>query len=263
MFIQPPSRNEKLLKYALVGIGVALVITMLSALFFFKIGDDGQKRQATEEKASLTSEQELKLQEQIAPLIKGGDMKACDSVQNDMYKKVCINNIALNKAEETKDIAYCQYLDNELIERSSCERQIMNQKAIEKEDKSVCSETKDEKLKQECEDSFLFGMANKKQDPKLCDQDTDKTKADQCWNGYYAQKMMIPTDDGKRSSPDCGLFRGEDTKADCQALASAMKGNDQQKLMESCQSQKTRTFFQVCMMMNQGGMTPPVMGPKQ
>ena len=124
-------------------------------------------------------------------------------------------------------------------------------------------ETKDEKLKQECEDSFLFGMANKKQDPKLCDQDTDKTKADQCWNGYYAQKMMIPTDDGKRSSPDCGLFRGEDTKADCQALASAMKGNDQQKLMESCQSQKTRTFFQVCMMMNQGGMTPPVMGPKQ
>lgn len=261
MFIQTPSGNEKLLKYSLVALGATLSAVMLVALFSFDIGTDPQKESVKQE-ASLTPEAELKLQEQIAPLIKNGDMKACDQIGNDMYRKVCINNIALNKAEETKDISYCQYLDNELIERSSCERQIINQKAIEKEDKTVCAETKDEKLRQECEDSFLSGLANKKQDPKFCDQDTDKERADRCWNGYYAQSVTMPTSDGKQSSPDCSLFRGEDTKNDCQAIASALKGNDRQKLAESCQSQKTRMFFQFCMMANRNGMIPG-MNPKQ
>ena len=263
MFVETPSRNERLLKYALIALGIAVILAMLTTIFSSGLRKSDSGGQTPKQETPLTPEAELKLQEEISPLIKGGDMKACDSVTNDMYRKVCINNIALNKAEETKDISYCQYLDNELIERSSCERQILNQKAIEKEDKSVCSETKDEKLKQECENSFLFGMASKKQDPKLCDQDADKTKADQCWNGYQAQRMMVPTTDGKPGEVDCGLFRGEDVKADCQALTAALKESNPQKLMEACQAQKTKAFFQVCMMVNQRGMTPPVMGPKQ
>lgn len=260
MFVDPPKRSEQLLKYALIALTATLVIAVLSAMFLFDITPkDRSGKQPTKQDSTLSPEQEVKLQEQIAPLIKAGDMKACESVSSDMYRKVCINNIALNKANETKNIEYCQYLDNELIERASCERQILMQKSIETENKAVCSETKDEKLKQECEESFLFGMAQKKNDPKLCDQSSDKTKADQCWNGYHAQSMTMPTSDGKPKETDCDLFRGDEVKADCQAFTAAQKTNDQQKLMEICRNQKSQVFVMTCMMMNQKGMGMPGM----
>ena len=248
MFIPTPNRNERLLKYALAGLGATLVLALLSALYFDVKPPVRSGQEETKQEAALSPEAELKLQEQVSPLIKAGDMKACERVDNAMYRSVCVNNIALQKAEETGDISFCQYLDDELISRDSCERQILFPKSIEKEDKAICGETKNATLRKECEDSFLFGLANKKQDPSLCDQDSDTINADRCWNAYHVQGAMAPTSDGKRQSLDCSLLRGDDVKADCAAIAPALENRNPQKLAESCQARKTEVFGLICMM---------------
>ncbi|HAT68853.1 MAG TPA: hypothetical protein DCS20_04560 [Candidatus Yonathbacteria bacterium] len=246
-----PKKNN-IVKYAPIVFSVVVFVVLFTAIFL------NMKPARTALETKLDPQEELMLQEQIAPLIKAGDMKACDQVQNDMYKKVCINNIALQKAEETKDISFCQYLDNELISRESCERQVISQKSIEREDRSICRETQNETLQKECEGSYFFGLAQKKQDPKLCDQDTDTTQANQCWNVYHTQSMMNPTSDGKPQPLNCALLRGDDAKADCATIAPAIKRGDTQKLAEACQAKKSDVFNMVCMMALQQGGVPGV-----
>lgn len=258
MFIPTPNRNERLLKYALASLGATLVLAFFSALYFDVKPPVRSEQGKADQETVLAPETELKLQEQVSPLIKAGDMKACDQVQNDMYKKVCINNIALQKAEETNDISYCRYLDDELITRESCERQVISQKSVEREDRNVCHETKNETLQKECEDAFFFGLAQKKQDPKLCDQDADTTTADRCWNAYHVQGATAPESDGKQRSLDCSLLRGDDVKADCAAVAPALESRSLQKLAEVCQTRKTDTFGLICMMALQ--QTAPGLG---
>lgn len=264
MFIPTHDRNERLLKYALAGLGATLVLALLSAFYFDVKPPVRSGQEKTEQETVLAPETELKLQEQVSPLIKAGDMKACDQVQNDMYKKVCINNIALQKVEETKDISYCRYLDDELITRESCERQVILRKSMENEDKAACAEAMDESLKKECEEAFLFGLAQKKQDPKLCDQDADTAKADRCWNAYHIRNAMDPSPEGERRALDCPLLRGDDVKTDCAAIAPALESQNTQKLSEACQAKKSDVFSLVCMMALRQGMlgSNPMMQPR-
>ncbi len=253
-------------KIILAGVSVTLLVFLALSLVITR---DRSWNEITpdylSQEATLATAEELKLQDEVETLIKAGDMNACSQIQNDMYKKVCINNIALNKARETNDISYCQYLDNQLIPRIDCERQILIPKSISEEDKTICSETKDVTLKQQCENSFLLGLAQKMNDPKVCDQNADNVNADQCWNGYYASLSLSQLMSKKQSTLECGTFRGVDAKADCGLITSAMKTNNPLKLVESCQNQKTYTFFEFCMMIRNSveGVGAPNVMPMQ
>jgi hypothetical protein len=237
MYVDPPKRSEQLLKFVLAALGITAVIVMLAAIFFFDQGSGVMNRLTGPAPAT-----EAELQEQIAPLIKAGDMKACDQVKNEMYRSVCINNIALDKAEETNDIAYCRYLDDKLVSQASCERRILIGSALESEDVASCSRTDDASLREECEQGFFFGLAQKKKDPKICDQDADKTKADQCWNGYHARMMSVPG----AEAPACSVFRGGDVQTDCTALLAARA--DSEKMATVCGDQLTDTFAATCLL---------------
>lgn len=197
----------------------------------------------TETEPVLTTEEELVLQEQITPLIKAGDMKACGQVQNDMYRKVCINNIALNKANETKDISYCQHLDGELLSKDTCEQGVLFSKSVETKNIAVCAEASNPLLKEQCETAYYPSLALNDQDPAACDQHPDKAKADECWNGFFAQKFAS----GEKI--ECSNFRGEDVQADCNALMSLQEGTAFEMMRSTCAAQKTNTFTQICMML--------------
>lgn len=249
MFVDPLKKNEQILKYALIALAVTLVLVTLSALFFFDTETDNSNGQPKQE-VSLTPEQELKLQEQIAPLIKAGDMAACDQVQNDMYKKVCINNIALNKAEETKDIAYCQHLDNELITRADCERQVVSILSLEREDISVCDTATDTNVRTQCRDNFAISLAMKKDDSAVCDQSANPA---QCKDLFHLQQFM--QDPTKVS---CDSFSTPEAQADCAALKPLATETDPQKLAEFCQNKQSELFSQLCLMMGVNQMPLPV-----
>lgn len=198
---------------------------------------------------SLTPEKEIEFQKQAGEIIKTKDFSSCNAIKNEMYQSVCVNNIALNLAQETKDISYCLKLDNKLVPIAECERQIVSQLSLEKEDKAICQTATDETVAKGCEEFYLFGLANKKQDPDICDQDPDKTKADQCWNAYHVQKTLSPqglSGAGTAPSLGCSILRGADAKADCVLISEAKKDNNPQKLEMSCQNLKTQLFFRIC-----------------
>ena len=206
---------------------------------------------------TLSTEEELALQAQAGEIIKTKDFGGCDAIQNQMYRSVCINNIALNLSQETGDISYCLKLDDKLVPIAECERQIVSKQSIEKEDKAICQTATDEAVVKECEESYLFGLAGKKQDPSICDQEPDKTKADQCWNMYHVQKTLLhPGLQGAGTSPslNCSVLRGVDAKADCTLMNEVKKDNNPQAIQQSCQNLKTPLFLQICMMsqMQQG-----------
>lgn len=186
---------------------------------------------------------EIKLQEQIAPLIKSGDMKACDQVLDEMYRKVCVNNIAIQKAEETNDISYCQYLDGELVSKEVCERQVVMTTAIAKEDVSACTLTTNELLQQECEDSYFYNLAQAKSDPSVCDQMEDEDKANQCWNIYHLNPSQLNL---TTESFDCQVLRGEAEQTDCQNIIPIISTNPS-GLAEACQNQQSQLFQSLCM----------------
>ena len=195
---------------------------------------------------ALTPAQELALQEQIAPLIKAGDMAACNQVQNALYRAVCIDNIAMSKAQQTQDISWCQYLDSNLVSIESCEQPILFAKAAQTGDETVCSETQDKTLQDECRSNFFILLASKEQNPNICDRQTDPTKADQCWNEFYVRKSLTATTSPAKSL-DCSVFRGSAVQADCSSLKKAFSTNNPQTFSNACQSQKTTVFRQICM----------------
>ncbi len=241
MFVETPSKNERLLKYALVALGATLVAAMLAALFFFGIGTDQQK-EPTKQEASLTPEAELKLQEETTRLIKEGDLERCDRISDVVYRSACVENIASDKANETQDISYCRYIEGKFITKESCERQILIRKSIENEDGNVCGETESATVKKDCEDAYFLEFANRKNDPSFCNRNGDQEGSDRCWNRYQLGRAVA----SGRMISDCAIFRGSDVQDDCSALVSAETDTDPMKFKQACGEQKTGTFSIIC-----------------
>lgn len=188
---------------------------------------------------ALTTEEETQLQEQIAPLIAAGDMTACDQVQNDMYRKVCINNIALNKADETKDISYCQYIDGDLIPKADCERKIIFQKSTETVNISTCQEATTEALQKECENSFGIRLALEKNDPTYCDKAVSPEFCRDAVTLSVFMKDPINT--------ECSVFESSEVIDDCEIIKPVFSTpSDTTQLMNICQKLKSPIFSQLC-----------------
>jgi hypothetical protein len=190
----------------------------------------------TSEEKELTPEEEAALQEEIAVLIKVGELAGCDQIQDDMYRKVCINNIALNRAKETNDIAYCQHIDNELIPRADCERQVVSTLSLENEDQTICDQATDETVKTQCKESYQLAIATKKDDVTSCAQ---ATNPDMCIDTFYFQKFMQSSD-----LVSCDSFSTLEARTDCASLKEV--GSDQIAFLQFCEKEKTSVFAFFC-----------------
>jgi hypothetical protein len=174
-------------------------------------------------------------------------MKACESIGNDMYRKVCINNIALNKAQETNDITYCRHIDNELIPRADCERQVVNTLSLEKEDQAICDQATDTEVKTQCKESYHLALALKKNDASLCAQAANPAN---CTDYFYLQQF---TQDPAKVS--CDAFSTPEAQADCATIKAGDTATDQQSFMRFCQAKESDLFTSLCSMM--GNQTLP------
>lgn len=154
---------------------------------------------------------ELQLQQQVADIVATKDFSQCSKVSDALYKVVCVNNIALNLAQETQDLSYCQKIDNNLVPISDCERQIIFTKSVTKGDVSVCGETNDATIKEECITGFWQERAFKEGNITLCENIIGEFHKNYCYDNYLFNKNYL----GNMSGFDCRLFKDAQTKEDC------------------------------------------------
>lgn len=191
------------------------------------------------EPEKLTSEKEIELQKKAAEIIKTNDFNKCQEIKNELYNTVCVNNIALNLAEEKQDISYCQKLDNKLVSIAGCERQVLLKKSQDKKDIDVCNETKNSEIQKECKDNFWPLLALKKKDINLCENITTEQEKNSCYDNYLFQEEFVKSE----KSFDCGKFYAQQVKADCEIYKESILN----KKPADCNSFKSDLFFNYCL----------------
>jgi hypothetical protein len=197
---------------------------------------------------ALTVEEELSLQSEMAKVVATKDYASCEAVANGMYRTACVNNIALNLARETGDIAHCAKIDDQLVSRSECERETVLSASLVKEDPSVCNQAGDERVRTQCAESFLVRLATKNQDVTVCDRAETESEKDDCHNrvtilalGFMSGKPL-----------ECGDLRGDDVRSDCALMQKALKAldaraaNAPEQFADACGKQKSALFETLC-----------------
>lgn len=247
-------------KTKIITLAVILFFIILAAIFYFQVlkkpeigqplsVEQLQQMLETAPAAGPEANAEIKLQEQAGAIIKTKDFNRCDEIKDEMYRTVCINNIALNLAQETQDISYCQKIDNKLVPIRDCEAQIIFQKFLDKEDINVCKETKNQELQKQCQESFWPSLALKKENIKLCDQVEIEKERNYCHDNYLFQKEFIQD----AANFKCAEFFDKQVQLDCKAY----QANSKQLTMETCGKFKSNLFLNFCFshsLKGEGGM---------
>jgi hypothetical protein len=246
--------NQKTTLYALVGL-LVLAILIIGALIYKEQNAPvppldvpvAEEVVTTESYSAIAPDEELLLQEQVAPLIAAGDMVACEQVQNAMYKAVCINNIALKQVEETKNIALCQKLDDILVSRSQCEESTLMRIVSESKSIADCAKGTITDVVARCEQSFYEVVAASNNDAASCDLNPDRVAADNCFNTISLRKQ-IDTFFSATSTPglECSGFRGETMKQECEKFNVALTANDYQSISLLCADSGTAQMRPLC-----------------
>jgi len=236
-------------KTKLVYWSMALILILLAIFFYYFISkkqpidqpisvEQLQQILETAPAAEPEANAELQLQEQAGAIIKTKDFNRCDEIKDEMYHTVCINNIALNLAQETQDISYCQKIDNKLVPIRDCESQVIFKKSLDKESIAICDETKDQELQKQCRNSFWPSLALKKQDNKLCDNIQTEPEKTFCYDNYVLQKEF--TQDAANFK--CTEFSDKQVRLDC----TSYQANSKQLTMEMCNQFKSGLFLNFC-----------------
>ena len=181
---------------------------------------------------------EQEIQEKVGEIIASKDFSGCEAVQSELYKKVCINNIALDLSQENMDVSYCQKIDNELVSRDDCERQVVFSKSVERESIDICDEAQNEEVKNQCKDAYYIALSLKKNDRDICGRVTDEDKKTQCLDEYVFRKEFL----GNEQIFDCTRFHSQYVKNDC-----AMYRVENNENTDACREYSSSIFFRFCM----------------
>ena len=188
----------------------------------------------------ITAEEEVTLQKQAGEIINTGDIKACDQIDNDTYKAVCKNNIALELAQKNLDIKQCQNVDNSLVPREECERKVVLKKSVEDEDISVCDQATSIDLKNECKNLYYLQVALKNNDSSVCNSVVDLLQKNICKDTFTFQTDFTQNAD----TFDCEKFSGNNFKNDCKNLKQLVVSKNINP--SECASFKTPSFGGLC-----------------
>lgn len=181
---------------------------------------------------------EIEMQEKVGEIIAKKDFSGCEFVQNELYKKVCINNIALNLTQELQDVSYCQKLDNNLVSIRECEQQVIFSKSIKNEDVNVCKEASDLEIREQCSLNFYPLLAIKKQDVKLCGNIQQEENRNLCYDSYLFKMEFIK----KYENFSCQNFMDLQIRKDCLYY----QKNYKQLSLQACFDLKSDLFFEFC-----------------
>lgn len=165
----------------------------------------------------------LQQEQAVAQLIKAGDFDACREVDYKStdgvdYRTICQNNIALNKANESLDLIWCDKLDDQLIKKSDCENQILGRKLVVEENISVCDSATTVDLKNECQNIFWFQESINKGDISFCSRVNGEKEQLSCKENFNIEQLIkLP------SQFNCSVFGGL-LKSDCENFKDVKTG---------------------------------------
>lgn len=177
---------------------------------------------------------EIKLQEQAADIIKSKDFSRCDEISDPTYKTVCVNNIAMNVAQETGDVSYCDKMDNKLVPKEDCERQAVFAKSVENEDIKVCEGATIELVRRDCENGLWQSLAFKRGDIKLCENIKTENEKNYCHDNYLLNKEFA----GKINKLDCNSLREVQAQEDCRQV--------KKNAAQACRAVQSTLFTDYC-----------------
>lgn len=226
----------------ILGAIAALFVIVFAVIFVYSNKRDqkervGQDKNIVVPAHVLSPEEEAALQGQMSEIIKSKDFNRCNELGDPTYRAVCVNNIALNFAQETQDISYCQKMDNILVTINDCERQIIFAKAVKKGDVAACYETRDAGLQKQCKESFELSFAIKKKDGGLCGKIVDPESREYCYI-----KILVNNNPTAVKNFDCNQFSQENSRLDCKSYLESGIG----KALEDCKRFKTESFAKAC-----------------
>ncbi len=221
---------------------IALPLVFLAIYFYYQLAG----KQEITKPVKTEVETELQLQEQAGEIIKTKDFKRCDEIKDETYQIVCVNNIALNLAEETQDISYCQKIDNTLVSIEGCERQVIFKKSLGDEDIGVCGETQNQKIQKECQDGFWLKLALKKDNATLCNNHQAEQEINYCRDSYVFQKEFIQN----LTNFSCEKFADKQVEADCIVYKKNLDKNTDRTGSMICRSLKSDLFLNYCLLNN-------------
>lgn len=163
----------------------------------------------------LSIEDEIALQESVAGIVKTKNIETCLGVKDEMYRAVCRNNVALRLAEETLNVSYCEYLDDILVSKASCQQGVVFKKSIKEEDVNVCGLLPDPKLQQVCRNEFWINpsvLTGK--DVSFCEVAQAGSEQLLCKDAhvFYSQFVYAPI------GFDCRKFLDDGAQKSCVAL---------------------------------------------
>jgi len=227
----------------LIGAIIIVVLIIGSMIYYsqFKIKTPQAKNLLAEQMDLLSDADKYAYQEQIAALIDTKNFVECNRVGDKLYKTVCVNNIALKLAEETKDISYCQRIDGKLISIQDCERQIIIPQSIKKEDIEICQKTQDQELQKECQNNFYSQLSIKKDDITVCDQSA-QDQQEFCYNHFYLTTKNFAEN---HKDFDCDALRGDSAKSDCQKFKEISDSQSADKFF-CIENMKSLVFISYC-----------------
>ncbi|VAW11539.1 hypothetical protein MNBD_BACTEROID05-650 [hydrothermal vent metagenome] len=225
------NEEKKINKKYIIAILAALVIIGGWFLFFGKMPSQTQP---------ISVEKEIILQKQAGDIINTGDIKACDQIDNDMYKSVCRNNIALELAQKNLDIKGCENIENETT-KGSCLLDVSLKSAIQNKSALVCESIKDEKSRAQCVELYYVNTAVNKSGEDTCANIADVNGKTLCqdtnilYDGFSLDSSKF----------NCEQFKSENSINDCKAFQEIVK--TQPGPMDTfCAYFKTNLFKRFC-----------------
>lgn len=219
---------------------LAILISAASSYFFIF-----NKIEVEPSKDGLTFN-ESDLQEQLSEVVGNKTFAKCDEIKDDFYKKVCVNNVAVELAKENLDLSYCEKVDGELISESYCQEQVLLLKFEKEETGDFCKELQDASEQENCFINFYNRLALQKDNADICQNIADTKQAELCHDNYIVSKIFTQN----QGKIDCSLLKNNDAKSDCENIKLNILSSDPTlppKMNEKCLLLKTRIFTPYCL----------------
>ncbi|PLX20976.1 hypothetical protein C0584_04295 [Candidatus Parcubacteria bacterium] len=221
-------------------------LSPLKKKFFVNVERDSANQESISNKEkSLQNkdiEKELALQDQVDKIIFDGELEACDKVDDDYYKRVCVNNVAYEMAKKTGDVSYCKKLDDILVSVEDCEWNVVLNKSLLGNDVTICEEAENQDLRAQCLENFYSNKALKEGEVENCEQINEIIRRNNCIDSFVFENEFL----SDISNFECEKFSDKQARNDCALL------NEEENIFtkEVCMFFSSNLFVDYCLVNN-------------
>ncbi|MDA3840342.1 MAG: hypothetical protein PF572_04595 [Patescibacteria group bacterium] len=186
------------------------------------------------------TETEIAINEQkkYEEIYENGNIIDCNGLFDQNLKKMCLNNLAIKKSFEEKDMGYCDYLDNDLYKIDDCRINVVVSYSNKTNFLENCNILEEEMIVKKCKDRFEFDENVLSSGYSICSNITNKEEKDFCYSSVLAMKII-----NKEDLACSEIKEIEELENDCNSLREFLESSD----YANCDIYKTKIFKEICL----------------